>query len=793
MAYSYNVYTGNGSTTQFTIGFSYIRREHVKVYVAFVDTAYTYVNNTTVQLATAPGAGVRVEVRRVTPATSPLVDFADGSTLVAADLDTSNLQHLYLEQELDDSLKQTVFVDPATGLLTAANQRITNVADPTSAQDAATKAYVDTTTVASAGDSMTGPLAMGGNKITGLGTPTANADAATKTYVDAVALAAIPDGAKGEITTSVSGTNWEINNGAVTEVKLAANAVTSSKIADGAVAEAEIGTGAVTETKLGTGAVTETKIGTSAVTEAKIGTGAVTETKIGTGAVTSAKILDGTILNADVNASAGIAATKLAFTQSGTGATARTVDSKLKDVVSVKDFGAVGDGVADDTAAIQAAITAADGRTVLLPAGTYKITSTLTFTPTAATFEKPIRLVGEGMLSSVIDTRVASGPAISIAATAAYKFSTGGLLKDFSIITNGAPANADGIRLYSAYHLDVEKVRVNGLSGKGLHIRSSGTGDTDTTAYLRVTQCRFTSNSYGVYVKSDLSGGVPLAYADFEHCALDGNTTCGIALWSVDQVNIRYNTITVNGATGSMGGVLIAAFGISPRDVIIHANEIGNNNKPYQVKIAGGVNMSSLMNRFVTNNGETATLDNILLDTVSGFISTQDFHVAGNTIPSLNAYRTLNANSPITIVDPYWAGHGATAGQVKYVLSASTLQTTIRELGTSRGQALVYKSETVTASSYTPDALEATIHRVVYTGAGATLTINAPLYAESGRQLIIRLYNASASLTTIVFDAAFSVNNPGVPTINTTSTASFYYDPNSAQWIQVGAWAANLP
>ena len=94
MAYSYNVYTGNGSTTQFTIGFSYIRREHVKVYVAFVDTAYTYVNNTTVQLATAPGAGVRVEVRRVTPATSPLVDFADGSTLVAADLDTSNLQHL---------------------------------------------------------------------------------------------------------------------------------------------------------------------------------------------------------------------------------------------------------------------------------------------------------------------------------------------------------------------------------------------------------------------------------------------------------------------------------------------------------------------------------------------------------------------------------------------------------------------------------------------------------------------------------------------------------------------------
>jgi hypothetical protein len=199
MAYSYNVYTGNGSTTQFTIGFSYIRREHVKVYVAFVDTAYTYVNNTTVQLATAPGAGVRVEVRRVTPAASVLVDFADGSTLVAADLDTSNLQHLYLEQELDDSLKQTVFVDPATGLLTAANQRITNVADPTSAQDAATKAYTDAADALrlkrDGTQAMTGALPMGGFKVTGLGTATTSTDAVTKGQFDTGVASAAADAA----------------------------------------------------------------------------------------------------------------------------------------------------------------------------------------------------------------------------------------------------------------------------------------------------------------------------------------------------------------------------------------------------------------------------------------------------------------------------------------------------------------------------------------------------------------------------------------------------------------------
>ena len=70
-------------------------------------------------------------------------------------------------------------------------------------------------------------------------------------------------------------------------------------------------------------------------------------------------------------------ASQVNFLPSGTGAVTRTVDSKLEDVVSVKDFGAKGDNSNDDTAELQAALNAAAGKTLLIPKGIYLISKTL--------------------------------------------------------------------------------------------------------------------------------------------------------------------------------------------------------------------------------------------------------------------------------------------------------------------------------------------------------------------------------------------------------------------------------
>lgn len=100
----------------------------------------------------------------------------------------------------------------------------------------------------------------------------------------------------------------------------------------------------------------------------------------------------------------------ISYTTVGTGAVTSTVQTKLREFVSVKDFGAVGDGVADDTIAIQNAVNSAmatNGVVHFNGPAVYKITAPITVkvtrdlieeTPGAAQYSDncAARLIGYG-------------------------------------------------------------------------------------------------------------------------------------------------------------------------------------------------------------------------------------------------------------------------------------------------------------------------------------------------------------------------------------------------------------
>ena len=96
-----------------------------------------------------------------------------------------------------------VIIDGTLNMNAGTTATITNLTDPTDAQDAATKSYTDTADALKlnlAGGTMSGDITMGGNTVTGLGTPTAASDAATKAYVD-TGIANVIDSAPGALDT----------------------------------------------------------------------------------------------------------------------------------------------------------------------------------------------------------------------------------------------------------------------------------------------------------------------------------------------------------------------------------------------------------------------------------------------------------------------------------------------------------------------------------------------------------------------------------------------------------------
>ncbi len=147
MANSFVRYTGNGSTTAYSIPFSYRSTADLTVTLAGVATTAFTLNaaGTTVTFNTAPANNVAIEIRRRTSQGTKLVDYASGSVLTESDLDTDSDQAFFMSQEAIDDAGDVIKIDATNFQWDTQNKRLTNVADPTSAQDAATKNYLENT------------------------------------------------------------------------------------------------------------------------------------------------------------------------------------------------------------------------------------------------------------------------------------------------------------------------------------------------------------------------------------------------------------------------------------------------------------------------------------------------------------------------------------------------------------------------------------------------------------------------------------------------------------------------
>ena len=107
MSYALTRYTGNNSTTTYTIGFAYRDKADLIVKVAGVTKALTTdytipVGGTQIQFNSPPAQGAAILIQRSTSQTSRLVDYAAGAVFKESDLDTDSIQGFNMAQEAID-------------------------------------------------------------------------------------------------------------------------------------------------------------------------------------------------------------------------------------------------------------------------------------------------------------------------------------------------------------------------------------------------------------------------------------------------------------------------------------------------------------------------------------------------------------------------------------------------------------------------------------------------------------------------------------------------------------------
>jgi hypothetical protein len=331
--------------------------------------------------------------------------------------------------------------------------------------------------------------------------------------------------------------------------------------------------------------------------------------------------------------------------------------------VSVKDSsfggGAKGDGVTDDTVAIQAAVNAAAGAPVYFPPGTYVVTSSIVYATTGS-FVGGLNIVGAGVTQTIIDNRVSNGAAFVSKSISSGNFQLGGGIKNLRIMTTTAPVASHGIEMQAAYAFVLDNVWVKGMSGDGYRI-TCALGDPDAAIEPIVNNCRFENCNNGINCNyANLVTQV--SFLTVRNSFFVSCTTTGVRYIGAAGVFVN------NGFATNTGPGFRAVFNNSNNPQILFlGNSFENNGTPqlqidsmlegefYNTEIASTAVPSSA-GIYLVQSGGGAALNNVFHGT----------YVRINSSNNPHTMFTIGAGSDLcSIRNTTWQSYDA-AGQVRY-------------------------------------------------------------------------------------------------------------------------------
>jgi len=306
---------------------------------------------------------------------------------------------------------------------------------------------------------------------------------------------------------------------------------------------------------------------------------------------------------------------QVTFLAAGTGASQRTVLDKLRDVVSVKDFGAVGDGVADDTAEIQAALDAvpAVGGCVYFPAGTYVVSSPLIVDSNTV-------LLGDGMYVSKLSATTAFTSSQSMVYANAESNIT---IEQLGFIgnTNGTLGAGTGIHLKNGTRNQVRDCYVENTTQAGIRYEEQNNGIIDGCTLNACGRTGYTDN-HGIMLYS-ASGSAIQTYS----CKVTSNTVTnafrkGITTFSellLYDLLISGNTVTGSG----LGNIYVG--GTAPTSTHDKIRVVGNYVEGGPINIQIGSTSNSVIDGNTCGANTTASAN-------IGFVDSTDLVISNNVV-----------------------------------------------------------------------------------------------------------------------------------------------------------------